>query len=219
MFRIAQGIFDLPLDEKMLYEAHIATTGYAGYKATGQRELAPGVYDNTEMYSFNKFIPGYERRQPPFVQEHYDEIQQFSRHMHGIGSKLLVLMALILEIPEEHFSNKHRYEGPSEDNLRLMKYNKWDPEKAKKLGDANLVRGHTDFGSLTMLFRQPVAGLQVQTPENEWKWVRPHPGSITVNIADALDFMSGGYLKSSIHRVAQAPADQVQYDRLGDGGV
>lgn len=77
------------------------------------------------------------------------------------------------------------------------------------------VKGHTDFGSLTLLFRQPVAALQVRTPEAEWKWVKPHPGSITVNLADSLEFLTNGFLKSSIHRVVAPPPDQTELDRLG----
>lgn len=45
--------------------------------------------------------------------------------------------------------------------------------------------------------------------------MKPHPGSITVNIADALQFWSNGYLKSSVHRVVAPPADQAHLDRLG----
>ena len=76
-------------------------------------------------------------------------------------------------------------------------------------------KGHTDFGSLTLLFRQPVAALQVRMPDETWKWVKPYPGSITVNIADVLQFWTGGYLKSSIHRVVVPPEDQAGKDRLG----
>jgi isopenicillin N synthase-like dioxygenase len=68
---------------------------------------------------------------------------------------------------------------------------------------------------LTLLFRQPVAALQVRTPEAEWKWVKPYPGSITVNLADSLEFLTNGFLKSSIHRVVAPPPDQVEVDRLG----
>ena len=39
--------------------------------------------------------------------------------------------------------------------------------------------GHTDFGSLTLLFSQHIAGLQILTPEGEWKYVKPSPGGIT----------------------------------------
>ena len=63
--------------------------------------------------------------------------------------------------------------------------------------------------------RQPVAALQVRTPTGLWKYVRPHPASITVNIADVLQFLTNGFLKSSIHRVVAPPPDQAHLDRHG----
>lgn len=48
-----------------------------------------------------------------------------------------------------------------------------------------------------------------------WKWVKPYPDSITVNIADVLQFWTAGYLKSSVHRVVAPPPDQAHIDRLG----
>jgi 2OG-Fe(II) oxygenase superfamily len=73
--------------------------------------------------------------------------------------------------------------------------------------------GHTDYNSLTFLFHQPVAGLQVQTKDG-WKYVPSEPDSIIVNVADALEFLSGGYLKSTVHRVVRPPADQAERPRL-----
>jgi len=50
-----------------------------------------------------------------------------------------------------------------------------------------VIYGHTDFGTFTFLFRQPVAALQVRLEEEKtWKWVKPVPGSITVNVAVGL---------------------------------
>lgn len=46
------------------------------------------------------------------------------------------------------------------------------------------------MGSLTLLFRQPVAALQVLTRDGHWKWVRPQTDALTVNIADALQFLT-----------------------------
>ena len=64
--------------------------------------------------------------------------------------------------------------------------------------------------------RQPVAALQVRPyGEAKWKWVKPLKGSITVNVADTLSFLTGGYLESSIHRVALAPEDQRHLPRYG----
>jgi hypothetical protein len=74
--------------------------------------------------------------------------------------------------------------------------------------------GHTDYNTLTFLFYQPVAGLQVKTKDS-WKYVRSNPGEIIVNVADALEFLSGGYLKSTVHRVVRPPGDQADSPRLG----
>lgn len=81
------------------------------------------------------------------------------------------------------------------------------------------------LGSLTLLFSQNVSGLQIKTPAGEYKDIKPLDGSIVVNIADTLSFMTKGrislprlfylltcgtpgYLKSTIHRVHRPPPDQ-----------
>ncbi len=129
--------------------------------------------------------------------------------------KLLTLFALILELPEDAFTAQHRYSEKSDCHLRYMKYHARTAEQNAAL-DNIWVKGHTDFGSLTLLFRQPVAALQVRTADGSaWRWVRPYDGSITVNVADALEFLTNGFLRSSIHRVVAPPADQADVDRLG----
>lgn len=66
---------------------------------------------------------------------------------------------------------------------------------------------HSDMGSLTLLFRQPVAALQVLTKKGIWKWVKPQTDSLTVNIADALQFLTGQYPKGSHSRGAASKTD------------
>ena len=142
-------------------------------------------------------------------------IEGFARHIHEeVVRKLLILLAIILELPEDYFLKVHRYDKLSDCHLRYMKYHRRSEEENEKAGGI-WSKGHTDFGSLTLLFRQPVAALQVRTPEGEWKWVKPYPGSITVNLADSLQFLTNGFLKSSIHRVVAPPPDQRDIDRLG----
>lgn len=126
----------------------------------------------------------------------------------------MVLFAIVLELPEDYFLDRHRYDEKSDCHLRYMKYHHRTEEQNRILENV-WVKGHTDFGSLTLLFRQPVAALQVRTPDGSWKWVKPYPGSITVNLADALEFLTNGFLKSSIHRVVAPPPDQREIDRLG----
>lgn len=69
--------------------------------------------------------------------------------------------------------------------------------------------------TVTLLFRQPVAGLQILGEDGNWTWVTAQPGTITVNLADTISHLTGGWLKSSVHRVHAPPEDQRQYKRTG----
>ena len=53
-----------------------------------------------------------------------------------------------------------------------MKYSKYTPEEFARIGEL-IICGHTDLGSWTLLFRQPVAGFQIKDySSGEWKWVK-----------------------------------------------
>ncbi|KAK8065055.1 hypothetical protein PG997_011802 [Apiospora hydei] len=116
----------------------------------------------------------------------------------------------------DFFTKLHRWDTHDESHLRYMKYGKFSPDEIAKLDDGLWSGGHTDLGTITLLFRQPVAALQIREHETgQWKWAKPLDGSLTVNTCDALSFLTGGYIKSTIHRVALPPADQRHVDRLG----
>jgi isopenicillin N synthase-like dioxygenase len=212
----AQELFDTPLEEKNKYLADLAKGEYIGYKPFGLREVKPGVPENTEVYNIPRFGPDVKPREhPAAITRHWSSIEKFSKHVHeNIVMKLFTLFAIVLELPENHFSDLHRYDDDHTSYLRYMKYHSRTPEQNEALENIWL-KGHTDFGSLTLLFRQPIVALQVRTPKGEWKYVKPYPQSITVNVADTLQFLSNGFLKSSIHRVVAPPSDQAHLDRLG----
>lgn len=80
-------------------------------------------------------------------------------------------------------------------NVRTQR--EWDLAQGYSKG------GHTDFGSLTLLFSQHVAGLQIRTPEGEWKYVKPVEGGITCNAADTLTFLTKGKDPSTAYLAAR----------------
>ncbi|KAG6884205.1 hypothetical protein C0992_006765 [Termitomyces sp. T32_za158] len=77
------------------------------------------------------------------------------------------------------------------------------------------LKGHTDFGSLSLLWSQPVSALQILDPQGNWKWVKHIDNALVVNAGDALEFMTGHFYKGTIHRVHQPPTDQRGLARLG----
>ncbi|KAK2020710.1 flavonol synthase [Colletotrichum zoysiae] len=215
-YAIGQELFKLPLEEKMKHVADIANGSYNGYRPKGLRELSPGLRDNVEFYNLFKMNGKSERSHPDVILRNKRQIEAFQRHMvEDVARKLLVLIAIVLELPDENqLLEGHRFDDLSDCHLRYMFYHARSAEENAKHGNL-YATGHTDYGTLSLLFRQPIAALQVRMPDGTWKWVKPYPESITVNFADAMEFWSGGYLKSSVHRVATPPEDQAHLDRLG----
>ncbi|KAH9829357.1 Clavaminate synthase-like protein [Rhodofomes roseus] len=218
-FSLGKRFYELPQEEKLKYVPEGLDQGkFNGYVPFGRYVLDPvsGIKDRTEIYNIPKFDGFFKHNHPQIVQDFLPEIEEFSKSLHTeVLDHLHVLLAVALELPEDYFLNLHKYEKKSEDHLRYMKYTKFTPEENLKIG-RTWVNGHTDLGSWTLLFRQPVAALQIKNhTTSEWKWVKPQDATITVNACDALSFLTGGYVKSTIHRVASPPKDQEHVDRLG----
>ncbi|KAJ3756714.1 Clavaminate synthase-like protein [Lentinula raphanica] len=217
-FSIGKQFYDLPLKEKEKYIPEGLDQGkFNGYVPAGRRviNLETGLRDKTEIYNIPKFNGYFPHEHPELIQKNLPEIEEFARALHTeVLDPLFVLLAIALELPEDYFTKIHQYSEKSEDHLRYMKYTKYSLEENKTLD--NWGYGHTDLGSFTLLFRQPVAALQIRSHvNNEWKWVKPQDATLTVNACDALQLLTAGYVKSTIHRVTVPPLDQQHVDRLG----
>ncbi|KUI53077.1 hypothetical protein VP1G_00311 [Cytospora mali] len=218
-YDIGQAFFAIPHEEKAQphYKCDFANGNYFGYRELSAKTVkGTDVRDNVESYNHAKFTPHYaDEPRHPFFAPYESEIAAFSRRAQGVASKILELFAIILELPVDFFASGHRYDDPSDDHLRYMCYHPRPAEEDAKVEDT-WARAHTDFGSLTLLWSQNVAGLQIKTTsDGEWKYVPPVDGGIVCNVGDTLDFWSASYLKSTTHRVVRPPPDQLGGNRLG----
>ena len=64
---------------------------------------------------------------------------------------------------------------------------------------------HFDSGLLTLLHQDRQGGLQVRTRDGEWRDVPYRPGALVVNTGRALERLSGGRLRATLHRVVTTP--------------
>ena len=73
---------------------------------------------------------------------------------------------------------------------------------ANRVSDATPwgVGEHTDYGLLTLLAQDDCGGLQVKSPRG-WIDAPPLPGTLVCNIGDMLDRLTGGWFRSTPHRV------------------
>lgn len=216
-FALGKAFYDLPLEEKKKYQPDLDSGDYNGYRPAGRRVLSGGVHDKTEVWNMATKDGRITQPVPALLRDNLAEIEAFAKDLHDkVLDPLNTLIALALELPPDFFTRLHRWDVHDESHLRYMKYAKFDDDEVARLADGLWSPGHTDLGTLTLLFRQPVAALQIKDHRTgAWKWARPLDGSLTVNTCDALSFLTGNYIKSTVHRVALPPPDQRHVDRLG----
>ncbi|KAH0831127.1 hypothetical protein J3R83DRAFT_13693 [Lanmaoa asiatica] len=206
MFDIADIPFTAVRDEeKQAYAGTMKQTGsFQGYKLRRYYHIDNGVHDQIECYNINHDVT--KREHPQALRQFMPEVKEFTKFNHfKVVHPLLRLIAMSLELPEDALVNIHNYDAIGETYAASLTSSY--PRSAEEEARTNNVwfKGHTDFGSITILWSQPVAALQILSKEGRWRWVKHVENALVVNAGDALDFLTGGYYKGTIHRVVQPP--------------
>lgn len=204
--------FDLPQQDKDALAIH-QSPHYRGYGKLGE-EVTLGVPDFKETFDlgyeqaartsdeypryFHLQGPNQWPSSPDSLALHWREtIMQYLVAVHTVGMRLMRLLALTLNLPEDFFS--HAFQRDHEDAytiLRLLRY----PPSQKAFG----VGPHTDVGCLVLLLQDEVGGLQVQNSSGDWIDAPPLEGALVVNIGEMLELWSNHYFKATPHRVLNA---------------
>ncbi|KAI0267717.1 Clavaminate synthase-like protein [Gloeopeniophorella convolvens] len=201
-------------EEKKRHEAKIKETGtFMGYKPLQYWHIANGVRDRIEHYNLNRNVE--LKPHPEAVQPLLPEIQEFIRHNHvDVLHELERLLALGLELPEETLVKIHNFEDKNNSYCRFMMYYP-RPQEEEEQSEGVWLKGHPDQTTLSVLYSQPISGLQIREGDGVWRWVKHMENALVINCGDSLEMLSGGYYKSAIHRVVQPPKDQRGHKRLG----
>jgi isopenicillin N synthase-like dioxygenase len=77
-------------------------------------------------------------------------------------------------------------------HMRHIKY----PATARRMACA-----HTDSNMLSLLPAATKGGLEVMGNDGRWRAVETNRGDLVVNAGDMLNFVSGGLIRSTLHRV------------------
>ncbi|MDP2293635.1 MAG: 2-oxoglutarate and iron-dependent oxygenase domain-containing protein [Actinomycetota bacterium] len=121
--------------------------------------------------------------------------ERYFREMSDLAARLLRLMAIGLRMPEHHFDpmiSRHT------SAMRALHYPALTEHQADQYGASP----HTDYGTLTILLADPVqGGLQVAGDDGTWHDVHAEPGSLVVNLGDAMARWTNDRWRSTMHRV------------------
>jgi len=137
-------------------------------------------------------------------------IADYLARMHALADELLRLCAAALGLAGDFFT---RYTGHATHTMNINWYPPiavaGEPEPGQyRIGP------HTDFGTVTILDREPgLGGLQVWTEQDGWQDAPYDPAAFTINTGDLLARWSGDRWKSNRHRVlpprAEAPDEDL----------
>ncbi|MEU0789379.1 2OG-Fe(II) oxygenase family protein [Amycolatopsis sp. NPDC005961] len=203
---------------------------YSGYIASGE-EVTAGEADYSEIFTVCPDVPladtrvaeGWPCHGPvPWPDEDYRAAMKNYLHEVGeIGEKLLELVALGL--------------GADLDQLTWLTRNGWHHMRVLRFParSATTERGigaHTDYGLLVIAAQDDVGGLFIRPPvpgeprnrnwlpeestagmyqdEEPWHFVEPEPRVFTVFPGDILQFLTGGRLLSTPHKVRLATRER-----------
>jgi isopenicillin N synthase-like dioxygenase len=132
-------------------------------------------------------------------------VREYTAHMRRVSEALLALCAAVLDAPPFATVNP----------TWTFNVNRYPPltEVGEPAPGQFRIGPHTDFGTVTVLDREPGAGgLQVHTDARGWRDAPYDPAALTINIGDLLALWSGRW-HSGRHRVLPpqpgAPAEEL----------
>ncbi len=129
--------------------------------------------------------------------------------MRTLADELLVLCAAALGVEPDFFT---RHTGHATHTMNINWYPPVSVAGAPEPGQFR-IGPHTDFGTVTILDREPGrGGLQVWTESAGWADAPYHPDALTINTGDLLARWSGDRWKSNRHRVLPPQAEAPEED-------
>ncbi len=200
----SQQFFALPLADKLEIAMDRGGRAWRGYfpvgaeLTSGQPDQKEGLYFGTELAADDprvlaglplhgrNLFPRQVPRLGPLVLAYLDALTT-------AGQAVLAGVALSLGLDAGYFAA-----GYTADPTILFRIFCYPPSRPQD--ESWGVGEHTDYGLITLLAQDDSGGLQVAAPEG-WVDAPPIAGTLVCNIGDMLDRLTGGWYKSTPHRV------------------
>ncbi|WP_422746178.1 isopenicillin N synthase family dioxygenase [Mycobacterium sp. WMMD1722] len=219
--RAARRFFGQPQPVKQRYSVPVGGHGWIGpgAEANGYAEGTETPPDLKESYSLGAetatgdpdvdriwFAPNVW---PTEVPELAELVTAYTEQMRRVADDLLALFAHALGLAANPFTEL------ASRPTWTMNINHYPPVSVVGQPQPGQFRigPHTDFGTVTILDREPGAGgLQVFSDADGWTDAPYDPAALTVNIGDLLEYWSGRRWPSGRHRVLPPQPESPEED-------
>ena len=124
----------------------------------------------------------------------------YFRSARQVALTLTEIFAVALGLPDGWFMP---YVDRSTTTMRAIRYEHRPGDDAPATGQQRM-GAHTDYGIVTVLYAEPVAGLQIVAPDGNWVDVIPAEGALVINLGDLTAQWTNDQWRSTVHRVVPA---------------
>ncbi|WGW02625.1 isopenicillin N synthase family dioxygenase [Tropicibacter oceani] len=204
-----RAFFDLPMAEKQAVD--MAVTGAnRGWGAPGSEQVDPQANpDYKQVFDCGFEAPDtglavYAPNLWPDRPEGFREvIEAYYR------DALAVAMTLLRGVAEAIGEDAHYFDDKFDQPMALLRGNYYPP-RPDWAGDKDFgIAAHTDYGCLTLLGTDGVAGLEVLNRDGDWIAVQAGPGDFVINFGEMLEMWTKGRVKATLHRVRGSAEERI----------
>ncbi|MEZ5378811.1 MAG: 2-oxoglutarate and iron-dependent oxygenase domain-containing protein [Acidimicrobiales bacterium] len=178
-----------PRSERLSYSLGLASPEdlFEAFNVGASIDDHPGLDLDPVIYATNLWpdVDGFR----PGVEEWFEAARSVARTMTSV-------FALALGLDDAFFDS---FTDHSIDVLRMNNYQIPD---GIELVEGQLGMGaHSDYGIVTVLWADPVAGLEILPEGRSWCPVQPEEGELLINLGDLLARWTNDRWRSTLHRV------------------
>jgi isopenicillin N synthase-like dioxygenase len=202
---LSRRFFAEPLEKKLAIRMELGGLAWRGYfpirgeLTKGKPDLKEGLYFGAELPDDHPRVaagtPLHGRNLFPDLPGFRETVLDYITAMTRLGHALMEGFGLSLGLDASYFHDRY-----TRDPLILFRVFNYPAAAPTSQEPEWGVGEHTDYGLLTILKQDDVGGLQVKGPAG-WIDAPPIPDSFVCNIGDMLDRMTGGFFRSTPHRV------------------
>ncbi|MFC5060669.1 isopenicillin N synthase family dioxygenase [Actinomycetospora atypica] len=216
----AREFFALPAEVKQRHAVAVGGHGYLGpgAEANAAAEGVAGPPDLKESWTVGADVPSGDpavdavwfapNAWPSEVPALQATLERHMGRMRALADRLLEIGAVGLDLPTDHFT---RHTGHPSYTLNVNRYPPLTETGPPTEGQFR-IGAHTDFGTFTVLDREPGAGgLQVDMG-GTWVDAPYVEGAFTINVGDLLARWTGERWRSTRHRVLPPQASAPDED-------
>jgi isopenicillin N synthase-like dioxygenase len=132
---------------------------------------------------------------PPGLPGFREQMTAYQDQMIRLGRHLLGCLALSVDLDADWFDDGL---ADPQCGIRLLRY---PPQPAATDFNRLGAGAHSDWGSITILLQDDLAGLEVRNADGDWILATPIAGSFVINLGQMMERFTAGLYRANLHRV------------------